>query len=149
MMFLTFPWSKFFKRFFPIKALGILLTMVTIPIACGLITDIYLHKHPNYLECIVAMLGLCGVVQGSAQYSVIRGKTGATWWLVGMLAMCLIASGRGYFEPGMKLISLTGMLCAASALACYNSRRYRQMCKRLQVIRRMREEWIAYEKSHR
>lgn len=149
MMFLTIPWGKFIKRFFLIKALGALLTMIAIAFACGVAADLCFRRHPNQIEYMFALMMVCSIVLGNAQYSVARGRSRGTCWIIGMLVMCLVASGIGYFEQGMRLVSLIGMLSAALALACYNSRRYRQMCKRLQVIRRMREEWIAYEKLRR
>ncbi len=149
MMFLTFCVRTFLKRFFPILALAMLLAIIAISTGAGAIADVYFRKHPNYLEYSFTLLMLGTTVLGCAQYSVIRGRGKFTWWIAGVLVICLAANCISYFKPGLELFSLVGMLSAASALACYNSRRYRQMCKRLQVIRRMREEWIAYEKLRR
>ncbi|HGM5580977.1 TPA: hypothetical protein ACKP22_002674 [Pseudomonas putida] len=143
MMFFSLSWSKFYKRFVPIKILGMLFTLMAIPMFGVVVIKTYFPTHPNRLEYADSIMMLCAVVLVSAQYAVIRGRRGATEWIMAILLIALLACGRGYFQPGVKWASLLGMLSAAAALACYNSRRYRQMCKRLQVIRRMRERWIA------
>lgn len=148
-MFFSISWGKFYKRFVPIKILGMLFTLLAIPMSGAVVIKTYFPTYANRLEYADSIMMLCAVVLVSAQYAVIRGRRGATEWIAAILIIALLACGRGYFQSEMKWTSLLGMLSAAAALACYNSRRYRQMCKRLQVIRRMRERWIAYEKSHR
>ncbi|AIZ34067.1 hypothetical protein NJ69_14205 [Pseudomonas parafulva] len=131
--------SRFFSRFFPIAALSMLLTIIGSSIATVCMASLYLSENPHFHEFAVTTLMLCILILTTAQYAVIRGLGEATWLIVMLLILCLMCCMWSYVSSNMPLYALVGTVTASSALACLNSRRYRQLCKRVKVIRRMRE----------
>ncbi|AXO89783.1 hypothetical protein DZC75_17870 [Pseudomonas parafulva] len=136
---MPFNWEHFFKRFFPIAALSMLLTIIASSIATVCMASLYLSGSPHFHEFAVTTLMLCILILTTAQYAVIRGLGEATWLIVMLLILCLMCCLWSYLRSNMPLCALVGTVTASSAMACLNSRRYRQLCKRVKVIRRMRE----------
>ncbi|WP_295487293.1 hypothetical protein [uncultured Pseudomonas sp.] len=136
---MPFNWELFFKRFFPISALSMLLTIIASSIATVCMASLYLSGNPHFHEFAVTTLMLCILILTTAQYAVIRGLGEATWLIVMLLVLCLMCCMWSYLRSNMPLYALVGTVTTSSALACLNSRRYRQLCKRVKVIRRMRE----------
>ncbi|WP_412461521.1 hypothetical protein ACK2SD_05045 [Pseudomonas sp. SC11] len=147
MTILTFPIFTFIKRFYPVAVLGLLLTLTASVIATDAVAAFFFKSDPNYHLYSIGMLAAGAFTVGPAQYAVMRGTSEATWVIVVLLVFNLLASALMYLKPGMEIFSVIGMLSSCAALACFNSRRYRQLCKRVKVIRRMRERFIAQCRS--
>lgn len=139
MTILTFNFLRFMRRFYPVAITGILFTLVAMVIATDAIAAFFFKSASTYHLYSIGMLAAGAFTVGPAQYAVMRGTSEATWVIVVLLVFYLLASALMYLTQGMEIFSVIGMLSSCAALACFNSRRYRQLCKRVKVIRRMRE----------
>lgn len=139
---LTFSRFRFLKRFFPVCAAAMFLTMPTLSIATASIMQLHFEHISDYHLYMVAFLMACAVILSSAQYAIVRGRGEATWIIVLLVGVCIVANLRACVTLGRDISPLIGLLTGLCALACFNSRRYRQFCKHVKVIRRLRERVI-------
>ncbi|MCP6692168.1 MULTISPECIES: hypothetical protein [Pseudomonas] len=133
----------FTRRYFPRLIAVILLTTASFSFATLSVMYSFFHNHPYENEYAVGSVVTAAFLLSFGSYILIRGRVWGVWVIVGLLLACLLAVISTVERTPHKLFSVFSLLVPLSALLVINSRRFRQMCKRVVVIRKMRNRCVA------
>jgi hypothetical protein len=133
----------FTRLYFQRLITAILLTTASFSFATLNVTYTFFHNHPYENEYAVGSVVTAAFLLSFGSYILIRGRVWGVWVIVGILLACLLAVISTLERTPHKLFAVFSLLVPLSALLVINSRRFRQMCKRVVVIRRMRNRCVA------
>ncbi|QBF27383.1 hypothetical protein EXN22_17435 [Pseudomonas tructae] len=134
---------RFIRRFYPRLISVYLLALFSTAMMTGNIIDAYFLRHAYELEFAMGLIALGTLVITLGTFILVGGRTWGAWLIVVLLVGCLFSSLLTYNRSSHQLLLGISLAAPLLGLLVINSRRYRQMCRRLVVIRRMRNRWIA------
>jgi hypothetical protein len=136
-------WNAFVRRFFPRMLAAMFSTIASFTLATLNVFDVYFSGFPHKVEYAFVLLSVGAALLSGGQFFVIRGRVWGVWVMVALLCACLLASLSTYPRSSYKLLVVISVCVPLFSLLLLNSRRYRQMCRRLVAIRRMRNLGIT------
>jgi len=133
----------FIRRFYPCLIGTYLLALFATAMATLSVINTYFLKHAYESELAMSMLAVGTLAITLGTFILIRGRTWAVWIIVVLLFVCFLATLSTYGRSSHMLLFVASLAASLLGLLIINSRPYRQMCKRVVVIRRMRNRCAA------
>jgi len=128
----------FMRRYFPLLITAYFLTIFACSIASANVINAHFVAHPQVSGISLGIIAVGALVTSVGNFIVIRGLSWGIWIIAVLLVVCLLTTLVTFGGSPYKSVALVSGSIPLLALFLINSRRYRQMCKRLAVVRRQR-----------
>ncbi|MGY2377824.1 hypothetical protein ACW9IB_25295 [Pseudomonas sp. SDO524_S393] len=140
---------SFLAQYFPVFMGAIFAAVFSLVFAVPLIFDSYFPRLPMDDNLKYSFLGGLALTWGIVQcnFMIARGRPQWVWPLVALLVLCVLAVLPTFaFGPHPLSYGLS-LLCPLLGLLLLNSKRHREMRKKLLEIRQLRQAVIAADKK--
>lgn len=120
-------YAQFMARYFPTFIAGFFAGVLSLAITVALFTDLHWRNHPDNSDVSMGMLLGSVLVLCAASFTLVRGRAGSVWVLVGLQVLSLLVLLSTYGPRTHQGMFVFGVVVHLVALLMLNSKRHRQM----------------------
>lgn len=120
-------YTQFMARYFPTFIAGFFAGVLSLAITVALFTDLHWRNHPDNSDVSMGMLLGSVLVLCAASFTLVRGRAGSVWVLVGLQVLSLLVLLSTYGPGTHQGMFVFGVMVHLAGLLILNSTRHRQM----------------------
>ncbi|SDB25087.1 hypothetical protein SAMN03159382_02154 [Pseudomonas sp. NFACC23-1] len=142
---------NFMKRYFPTFIAAIFVAKISCLLALFALLDSFFVRVPLAGQAKLSAIGIviCTAVLVHSNFMVIRGRPGWVWVFAGLFVACLFCVLPTIDSRPNRFVYAAGLFFPLLGLLLLNSKRHREMRRKLVEIRQQRELTIQAAKASR
>lgn len=127
-------YARFMARYFPTFVAANLAGVFSLAISVALFTDLHWRNHPDNTNVSLGMLLSSVMVLTVATFTMVRGRAGSVWVLVGLQVLSLLVLLSSYGPRTHQGMFVFGVVVHLVGLLMLNTKRHREMRAELVAV---------------